>query len=104
MRGDQTFVELLGLDCPAFTKLLRPFAKLFTQFDTECQPLRRKKIKSSVRLTSRSMTADGCLALALMFLSSEAEVKLLGVLFWSGFKVDFGAVLKKKTEQEKIKN
>ena len=81
MRDDQTFVKLLGLDCPAFTKLLRPFAKLFTQFDTECQPLRRKKIKSSVRLTSRSMTADGCLALALMFLSSEAEVKLLGVLF-----------------------
>ena len=27
------------------------------------------------------MTAEGCLALALMFLSSEAEVKLLGVLF-----------------------
>jgi hypothetical protein len=27
------------------------------------------------------MTAEGCLALALMLLSSEAEVKLLGVLF-----------------------
>jgi hypothetical protein len=27
------------------------------------------------------MAAEGCLALALMFLSSEAEVKLLGVLF-----------------------
>jgi hypothetical protein len=27
------------------------------------------------------MTAEGWLALALMFLSSEAEVKLLGVLF-----------------------
>jgi hypothetical protein len=40
-----------------------------------------KKIKSSVRLVSRAMTAEGCLALALMFLSPEAEVKLLGVLF-----------------------
>jgi hypothetical protein len=56
---------------------------LFTQFDTECRPLRRKKIMSSVRLASRAMTAEGCLALALMFLSSEAEVevKLLNVLF-----------------------
>jgi hypothetical protein len=49
--------------------------------DTECRPLRRKEIKSSVRLVSRAMTTEGCLALALMFLSSEAEVKLLGVLF-----------------------
>ena len=54
---------------------------LFTQFGTECRLLRRKKIKSSVRLVSRAMTAEGCLVLALMFLSSEAEVKLLGVLF-----------------------
>jgi hypothetical protein len=74
MGGDQTFEKLLGLDRPAFTQLLRPFEALFTQFDMECQPPRRKKIRSSVRLNSLAMTAEGCLALALMFLSSGAEI------------------------------
>jgi hypothetical protein len=88
MGGDQTFVKPLGLDCLAFTQLLRPFAKLFIPNsirNANHSALRRKKTKSSVRLASRSMTADGCLALALMFLSSEGPRSSCSV-FYSGSK------------------
>jgi hypothetical protein len=84
MGGDQTFVKPLGLDCPAFTQLLRPFAKLFTQFDTECQPLSTQAQEDQVLRSSGLSFHDSRRvpgACAHVSVVGRPEVKLLGVLF-----------------------
>jgi hypothetical protein len=73
-------VKLLNLNRAAFRKLLAPFSRQFRRYDIQGVKLVRKKI-ARARLTCRVMTAEGCLALALMWLSSTAKPKYLGLLF-----------------------
>jgi hypothetical protein len=78
---DRTMVKLLNLNRAAFHKLLAPFSRQFRRYDIHGVKLVRKKIAARARLNRRAMTAEGCLALTLMWLSSTAEPKYLGLLF-----------------------
>ena len=49
--------------------------------DTAGDLLVTKKNKTSSRLQSRKMSADGCLGIALMWLSSTCQTKYLGLIF-----------------------
>ena len=79
--SDELLVTLLALDRRSFDVLLSPFEREWRQRDSSGIKLRRKKLRASVRGNSRVMTADGCLGLTLMYLSSKSELKYIGLLF-----------------------
>ena len=81
-RGDdRTLVKVVNLDRASFQLLLGPFSRQFKGRGVDGKVLKPKKIKARARLSRRKMTADGCLGLTLMWLSSMAEIKYLGLLF-----------------------
>jgi hypothetical protein len=73
---DRTVVKLLNLDRAAFGKLLVPFSRQFRRYDLQGMELVRKNIAARARLTRRVMTAEGCLALALMWLAASGTSTL----------------------------
>ena len=81
--SDELLVTLLSIHRRAFDALLTPFtrAEAWRQRDACGKKLRRKKLRSSVGKNRRVMTADGCLGLTLMYLSSKSELKYIGLLF-----------------------
>ena len=79
--SDELLVTLLSTHRRAFDALLTPFTREWRQRDACGKKLRRKKLRSSVRKNRRVMTADGCLGLTLMYLSSKSELKYIGLLF-----------------------
>ena len=78
---DRTLVKLINLDRPAFEKILPSFESEFRLRDTAGDLLVTKKNKTSSRLQNRKISADGCLGITLMWLSSTCETKYLGVIF-----------------------
>ena len=79
--SDELLVTLLSIDRRAFDALLTPFTTEWRQRDACGKRLHRKKLRASVRKNRRVMTADGCLGLTLMYLSSKSELKYIGLLF-----------------------
>ena len=79
--SDEMHVSLMNIDRRAFDMLLTPFEREWKRRDVWGNKLGRKKIKTAVRPGKRVMTADGCLALTLMYLSSRSELKMIGLLF-----------------------
>ena len=102
---DRTLVKLLNLHRAAFELLLTPFAREFHLRDTDGVLLVTKKNKTTSRPMSRKATADGCLAISLMWLSSTAEIKYLGLIFglneraaWKYIRLGCGLLFEVRSE------
>ena len=79
--SDEMLVSLTNLDRRSFEKLLKPVEREWKKYDVYGNKVGRKKLKPAVRPQRRVMTADGCMALTLMYLSSRSELKMIGLLF-----------------------